>query len=165
LLTLPLDTELSEDDKRMLEEQCDRANQVLSENGVQIILHSPLRRAVATATGLFGKADIPIKECAEIYEKSLSEYAGLKSLKTRVDNFRLRTLKKYKENRILLVGHSKFFRSLIPDFVEKKQLVGNVSIWRAQLTVEGEWKPGSLELLVPGWREGLPPSERLSGNG
>lgn len=167
LLTFPMDTPLSSDGEAMLAAQrkeLDTSGLVAAEK-LELVLHSPLRRARETAVALFGSSGtVPLREEPTIFEKDLAEHAGLSSLRRRTAAFTAALLA-LPERRVAVVGHSAFFRDL--QFAadersfDKKQLL-NVSVWRATLgAADGRWR--GLELLLPGWPRpspALPLSER-----
>ena len=80
-------------------------------HGVQVVVHSPLQRARRTAEALFGGGSLELIEDSTIYEKSLAEHAGLRSLRQRTTSFTAALLQR-PEERIAVVGHSAFFRDL-----------------------------------------------------
>lgn len=156
LLTLPMDSPPSAAGVRMIEEQ--RAD-VLAHLPVQsVVIHSHLRRARQTAVGLFGSSSAAALEVdPELYEKALSEHAGLRSLKRRVRAFQAR-LRQRSESVLVIVGHSAFFRALVPELHGRKRELGNLSVWRLTLGPDGDFD--DLELVLPGWIEGV----RASGD-
>jgi len=124
----------------------------MKSSGTTTIMHSHLQRAKLTAEGLCaGWDEASLEECPILYEKSLGEYARIKSFASRVQEFRL-LLAARTEASLALVGHSMLFRKLVPQMQERKHEVGNVSVWAADLWEDGTWH--NVELLVPGWRDG-----------
>ena len=121
--------------------------QLARAHGLEVVLHSPLMRAFATARGLFG-GDVPLERVGQLYETSLSEHASIRSLKQRVEAFK-RTLLQRSESRLAIVGHSGFFRCMIGEaLAQRKHELGNLSVWRVVLGQDGVWR--DLELLQPG---------------
>ena len=114
LLSFPMDTPLSSNSDAMLQWQrkamCASAEQQWRAQ-VQVVLHSPLQRARRTAEGLFGGGSLELIEVSGIYEKSLAEHAGLRSLRQRTTSFTAALLERPEEC-IAVVGHSAFFRDL-----------------------------------------------------
>ena len=168
LLTIPMDSSLSEEGLQMLEIQRVEFQRVLQEQQppMEVVLYSPLQRAkqtaislckglplsISTATDTADPAPLPLELSEHIYEKSLSEYLGYKSFPTRVHSF-VAELQSRHERNIVVVGHSMFFQTLVPEIGRQKQLMGNLSVWRAALTAEGSFQ--DVCLLVHGWRSGL----------
>lgn len=152
LLSFPMDTPLSAAGEAMLREQRTAldAQNFLSTHRVELVLHSPLQRARNTAAGLFGGGSVPLVEDPSIYEKDLAEHAGLRSLEQRTRSFSASLLAR-PEKRIVVVGHSAFFRALFADGdgFDKSSLL-NVSVWSATLSAD-ETRWSDLKLLMPGW--------------
>jgi len=153
LAALPMDSALTADGLCMIERQRDAFQQVMKSSGTTTIIHSHLQRARHTAQGLCtGWSDASLEESPALYEKSLAEYARVRSFPDRVDEFK-RSLASRSEERIALVGHSGFFRKLVPQMQERRLDVGNVSVWTAELLLDGSWQ--NVQLLLPGWLNGL----------
>ena len=110
-----MDTPLSSNGEAMLQKQriAIEASGFFSMHGaqVQIVLHSPLQRARRTGEALFGGGSLELIEDSAIYEKSLAEHAGLRSLRQRTTSFTAALLERPEEC-IAVVGHSAFFRDL-----------------------------------------------------
>ena len=115
LLSFPMDTPLSSNGEAMLQKQriAIEASGFFSMHGaqVQIVLHSPLQRARRTGEALFGGGSLELIEDSAIYEKSLAEHAGLRSLRQRTTSFTAALLERPEEC-IAVVSHSAFFRDL-----------------------------------------------------
>ena len=82
----------------------------------------------------------------EIFEVDIAEHVW-KPVRPRVERF-IAWLRARPESRIVVVGHSAFFRALLlPEPVR----FTNCAVWRATLTATGEpaWR-GAVELF-PGW--------------
>jgi broad specificity phosphatase PhoE len=150
LLTFPMDSELSADGRIMLERQREACAALAAREAIEVVLHSPLRRAADTAAGLF--PDLRRVEDADVYEKSLAEHAGLTSLDARVRSFRER-LAQRPELCLAVVGHSAFFRCLVPEMAARRDDLRNVSVWRVTCAADGQCR--ELELEVPGWNGGV----------
>ena len=139
----------------MISEQRAGCVAIARDEKVEVILHSHLRRASDTAAGLFAgvpSAGVPLECDRKLFEKSLSEHAGFRSLPARVGNFRARLLHR-SESVLVIVGHSAFFRMLVPELSARKEDLGNLSVWRASLEPSGAFGP--LDLVIPGWHDGV----------
>ena len=153
LITLPMDSSLTSDGLIMIDRQRAAFQDIMRSSGTTIVIHSHLQRARQTAEGLCaGAAVLKLEECPILFEKSLREYAQISSFQSRVLRFK-QLLASRTEETVALVGHSAFFRKLVPQMQGREREMGNVSMWRASLMHDGTWQ--NLELLVPGWADGL----------
>lgn len=153
LLTVPMDTPLSADGRRMIQEQRSAVEELVARESISIVYHSPLKRARDTATGLFsGLPKVPLLEIGHLHETSLAEHARLRSLDRRVLAATV-VLRDTPLRRMAIVGHSGFFRRMLPAMAQRKEEVGNVSVWRATLGADCQWR--DVELVLPGWRNGF----------
>jgi len=85
----------------------------LENYNIELILHSPLKRAQDTCVELFGDCGIPIQSHSQLYEKSRSEYFGVDSMALRAARVRQGLFNDYNAKNVVLVGHGKFFQELI----------------------------------------------------
>jgi broad specificity phosphatase PhoE len=153
LATFPMDSALTADGLGMIDRQRAAFQDLMRSSGTTVVIHSHLQRARQTAAGLCaGEATLKLEECPILFEKSLGEYVRIASFQTRVSQFK-QLLASRQEERVALVGHSAFFRKLVPQMQARKREVGNVSVWRMDLMEDGSWQ--NVELLVPGWMKGL----------
>ena len=142
MITFPMDTPLS---TKGLEQVTTQAQQIATDEfvtreGVELIVHSHLQRAKDTCMGLFGAYGVPIQEHPRLYEKSLGEHFAHctgcgADITQRVDDF-TSYLQQRAETRIVVVGHSGFFRTLTGQTDRPE----NVSVWQAILTPEGQYR-------------------------
>ena len=114
LLRLPMNTPLSRLGLQMIAEQREPCLELARREQIAVILHSPLKRARDTASGLFGDA-APLEVEPLMYEKALSEHAVMRSLRRRVLRFQARLQERRGDSAIAIVGHSAFFRCLVPE--------------------------------------------------
>lgn len=153
MTTFPMDSALTADGVTMIEKQRMAFQDIMRSSGTTRVIHSHLQRAKQTAEGLCaGDAGLELEQCPILFEKSLAEYSRMRSFPTRVSQFK-RMLASRPEERVALVGHSAFFRKLVPQMQARKEDVGNVSVWKMDLMHDGTWQ--NVELLVPGWMDGL----------
>ena len=142
MITFPMNTPLSSEGVEQVKRQAEkiRRDDFIAKEGIELVVHSHLRRAKETCLGIFGASGVPIEEHPNLYEKSLGEHfsqsTGLGSdITPRVNGF-TRWLEERQETKIVLVSHHGFFRNLArPDAP-----VENVAVWRATLTKEGEYR-------------------------
>mmetsp|Transcript_25751 Transcript_25751/g.47061 ORF Transcript_25751/g.47061 Transcript_25751/m.47061 type:complete len:207 (+) Transcript_25751:108-728(+) len=95
-------------------------------SGVQLIVHSPLVRAKETCSRLFPEQTVPMMEHSELFEKDIGEHLGWRRLSSRVRSFE-EWLEARSESHIVIVGHSAFFRCMVPGIKPK-----NVEVWKAE---------------------------------
>lgn len=137
LLAVPMDTDLSADgvqQAQALQQQLEAAR-FLENEGIQLIVHSHLIRARRTCHTVFAsalqqqqqtsssvsadgeqEAESPaspvIVQHDAIYEKSITEHVGTADLAHRTQAF-VQWLRQRPETRMVVVGHSAFFRELL----------------------------------------------------
>lgn len=130
LLAIPMDTDLSPDgiqQAQALQQHLQQLRFVETE-GIQLIVHSHLIRARRTCHTVFAAhlppslslslshdaptTTIPIVQHDAIYEKSITEHMGTADLAQRTQAF-VEWLRQRPETRLVVVGHSAFFRELL----------------------------------------------------
>eukprot|EP01033_Poteriospumella_lacustris_P010021 gene10021-7163_t len=139
LLAIPMDTDLSPDgiqQAQALQQQL-QAQRFVESEGIQLIVHSHLIRARRTCHTVFAahhlvsqlpspscpndtptsvesavSAAVPIVQHDAIYEKSITEHVGTADLAQRTEAF-VEWLRQRPETRLVVVGHSAFFRELL----------------------------------------------------
>ena len=137
-----MDTPLSAHGRRQAEAQravLDAADFVARERP-ELVLHSPLVRARDTCLTLFGGLEgggPAVEQFDELYERSISEHLWRSWLQPRVARFTAHLLSR-PERRIVAVGHSSFFEEMCG------AVMGNVSVWCATLSAEGQWRDVTL---------------------
>ena len=143
MLLFPMDSPLSERGHQQVAQQravLDAA-QFWQTNRVELVVQSPLRRATATCAGLGLLADGA--EChthPELYERTIFEHVVRSALKPRIERF-VRWLTSRPERRIVVVGHSAFFRAML----SHEEHFGNCAVWAATLAADGTWSDVQLE--------------------
>lgn len=142
LLSIPMNTPLSPNGENMIEEQRKilEADDFLEKNDIQVIFHSHLQRARTTCQGLFltmaeRRKVIPIKEHPNLYERGIAENFGVKKMRDRIHNVCLGLLEQ-PEDRILLVGHSAFFREMLGGYDGKNVNFDNCDVWTTLLNTD-----------------------------
>mmetsp|Transcript_50734 Transcript_50734/g.120604 ORF Transcript_50734/g.120604 Transcript_50734/m.120604 type:complete len:206 (+) Transcript_50734:146-763(+) len=148
LLRVDMNSGLSEDGQaQVVKQHCIlREANFVEANGVQLIAHSPLTRAEETFQGLFSDATATPKMLhAELFEKDIAEHIHWRRLDDRVARFET-WLEDRPESSIVLVGHSAFFRAMVPGLK-----ISNVDVWKVSYdphSTEAKWGPPLL--LFPG---------------
>ena len=136
LLTIPMDSDLSPDGKKMVlaqRAQLDAINFCVSYK-VGLIVHSPLLRARKTCEGLFGGTSLPIQPHPDIFEKDIGETLGLRDIEIRVASFVKWVLALPSDvGTVVVVGHSAFFRCLLRTDVHMK----NCEVRSCEVTTDG----------------------------
>jgi len=137
LMTMPLDAELSQVGQQQIiaRRQQIAAAALLEKYGVELIVHSPMKRAKETCMGLFEglHLTIPIEENENIFEKCPTEYLGCTSIYKRIKSFTDWLLQR-PEHSIVVVGHSAFFKLML-----RSDKMQNVEVRRATLSSAGQW--------------------------
>lgn len=150
LLSIPMNTDLSEDGEHMVTALRDSLHRddFLQQQGIELIVHSHLIRAKRTCWGIFSSTSNPtIIEHNAIFEKNISEHfhaiTGV-HVSQRTNAFRQWLLDR-KEKHIIVVGHSAFFR----DMIQTECKMDNCEVRRVLLdTDHGNFH--SAETLVKG---------------
>jgi len=135
-----MDTKVSAKGREQLKAMKKHTATFLKDHGIEVIIHSDRRRAATTCEELFGK------EAKELSIKRIPSEAMREELigeKVRPSNEKLkRRIKQFlemqafrKENRLLLVGHSKFFRTMINNMDFR---IPNATTWSFGLSKSGE---------------------------
>mmetsp|Transcript_16280 Transcript_16280/g.29780 ORF Transcript_16280/g.29780 Transcript_16280/m.29780 type:complete len:231 (-) Transcript_16280:55-747(-) len=129
-----IDSPVSQTGKAQIELLCSRLQQAefLKSQGIQLVLHSPLVRARDTCEGILASCTNKYRTVVEdsLREKYIREWIpvyGAMSLDARIEAF-CETLGKLPEERILVVGHSQYFRRMLG--MEKK--FQNCDVWRVE---------------------------------
>mmetsp|Transcript_13765 Transcript_13765/g.26703 ORF Transcript_13765/g.26703 Transcript_13765/m.26703 type:complete len:240 (-) Transcript_13765:360-1079(-) len=137
------DTPLSQKGRQQVETLSSklRKDDFLKTQGVEVVLHSPLERARETCDGVVGSDSdntYPREELVDLREKTVGEWVpGFKgSLDERIASFE-RALCARKEERILVVGHSQFFRHML-GMAEKFK---NCDVWKVELSRDTLGRP------------------------
>jgi broad specificity phosphatase PhoE len=141
MVSFPMDTALSDEGRRQVEAQRRNLDAVgfLESNEVQLVVHSPLRRAKATCQGLFAPHETVV-EHPELYERGAWEHVRRAAIVPRIHGF-VSWLLGREEQSIVVVGHSSFFTEM------SGVTLDNCSVWRFSLTGDGKWEDA--ELLFP----------------
>ena len=106
----------------------------LETEGVELILHSPLKRAKDTCYFMFEEwTNVPFKEEPLLMEKNFSEYF-YSDIKKRGKQLKDHIMS-MKENSIVLVAHSRIFQAMIGQKVK----IPNCSVWKINLSRDGEF--------------------------
>jgi len=133
-----MDAKVSAKGLRQLEVMKKHTKGFLKLHKIEVIHHSDLRRACRTCEELFGEEanelSIPRIRREDLREEFLIEKMSSGKLQARVKLF-LTDLSQRKESRLLLVGHSKFFRTMLGNINRR---VPNATTWRVGLTSDGE---------------------------
>lgn len=162
LAYLGFDSDCSPDGYVMLDAQKQilEESQFLSENQIQLILHSSLVRAKTTCKLLFaGFASCPpILEKPGIHEKAGYEYLDASHLEARASAFKKYLLHERREESICVVAHSGFFQVLL----DRPDPISNCEVLVCTLLDHGEFDKSSLRVLFPGGKALLPHSTQAS---
>jgi broad specificity phosphatase PhoE len=141
MLTCPMNTPLSEEGRAQVSRQRQKVIECCGFDSSahaqpQLLVHSPLMRARDTCEGLFGgrSADLNTVQHLEIYERDRCETCSCKDIASRIAHFETWLLART-ESRIVVVGHSRFFREMLG--IDGG--MANVSVWRTTLHANRTW--------------------------
>ena len=141
LLNVPaqIDSDVSEEGRLQISTVGDelRRDNFVTEHGIEMVAHSPLKRARQTALGMLGcmtpsNKDVNIgrvEETALLTEKTPAEWlpGNIGSLHKRIGDLE-EWLRAQPETRIALVGHSQFFKAMLG----LKFKFGNCDVWQIE---------------------------------
>lgn len=107
----------------------------LSQAAIQLVVHSPLERAVRTFEALLGdwRGATPVVELPVLVERTPCEAITGRGFVERVDDFR-DWLSQRPESRIAVVGHGQFFRKLLRG-CNSDGSIGNAEVRRCRFVV------------------------------
>jgi len=135
-----MDTKVSAKGREQLKAMKKHTETFLKDNQIEVIIYSDRRRACTTMEELFGKEAKKLSIERIPSEAMREELLGEKlrpsndHLKRRIKQFlKMQSLRK--ERRLLLVGHSKFFRTMINNFDRR---IHNATTMRMGLSKSGE---------------------------
>lgn len=154
LLNIPaqIDSHVSEVGKSQINEMADVLKQAnfLEQENIEMVVHSPLIRAKETSQGMLGCAapDSLVKPVEKVLELDLLLEKTPAEWTVRYSSFMQRLvdfenwLEQQPESRIVLVGHSQFFKALLHlDFK-----FGNCDVWKVEF--DGQRVETSAENVV-----------------
>ena len=142
-----VDSEVSDVGKQQIEQLGIRLNEAGFVNNIEVVAHSPLKRARQTSEGMLGcsaegdqvlKQKDPVQRVVELEflaEKTLLEWVPgyFASFQARLDKFE-GWLSEQDESSIAIVGHSQYFKAMLGlDFK-----FGNCDVWKVQYNTSGQ---------------------------
>jgi len=129
-----MNSELSKKGRQQIEVMRRHTRTFLKDHKVELIMHSDLKRAQKTFRSLFGdeadKLEIPVKIREDMREELFTEKIGYNDLEKRTAALLIELCTR-PENVIHLVGHSKYFRTLIGDL---SHIIPNATTWRIKIS-------------------------------
>lgn len=133
-----VDSQLSDGGRLQVAALCAQLREMdlLAQQGVELVMHSPLIRAKLTCTGVLASDpdnEYPLLEHAVVREKTVLEWVpGFTSqLDDRIAEFG-KVLAAREETCILVVGHSQFFRRMLGHQDKMK----NCDVWCAEFELD-----------------------------
>lgn len=157
-----VDSEVSSVGKQQIEQLGIMLNEASFVDNIEVVAHSPLKRARQTSEGMLGcsaegnqvlKQKEPVQRVLELEflaEKTLLEWVPgyFATFQARLDKFE-RWLGEQDESSIAIVGHSQYFKAMLGlDFK-----FGNCDVWQIQYNTSGQSQcTASEEFKTPrGW--------------
>merc|ERR1719461_1134556 len=129
-----MNSALSKKGRQQLEVMRRHTRTFLKDHKVELIMHSDLKRAQKTFQSLFGEEaqqlNIPVKIREDMREELFTEKIGVNDLQKRTQALLIELCTR-RETVIHLVGHSKYFRTLIGDL---KHIIPNATTWRIKIS-------------------------------
>jgi len=135
-----MDTKLSVKGRQEIAAMKKHTRSFLKDHQIEVIFHSDLRRACTTFEELYGEEARELSILCipreDLREELLSEKVQFSNekLEERTKLF-LSEISQRKENRILLVGHSRFFRTMIRNM---NFVIPNATTWRVGLSKDSQ---------------------------
>ena len=111
IVALGYDSPLSALGEQQAADAAPRGATLVKDRGVQVVAHSPLQRAHATAIGFFAKTSVPLVRLPFLYERTLTEWAARPLMDLRIAELGA-WLEHRPEQTIAVVGHGQYFERL-----------------------------------------------------
>lgn len=111
IIALGYDAPLSPYGEQQAADAAPRGMALVRDRGVEVVAHSPLQRARATAIGFFSNTAVPLVQLPFLYERTLTEFAARMLLDLRICELRS-WIEQRPEQTIAVVGHGQFFARL-----------------------------------------------------
>lgn len=109
IVGLGLDAPVSAAGQQQLEAAAQQLEGFAEARGIEVVVHSPYQRAVATAQALFSKHPKPLLLLPPLHERTLTEWMFPWIFDARIQ--RVRAWLNAREERVIaLVGHGQFFK-------------------------------------------------------